>query len=162
MRHRYRVIFLVFLVAMGICLTAATAISQETVVTRMSIDAFDKIMVDKNCRCMVVAMAAWCSPCRKELPVLNKLYEKYKNEGLSLIGLSVDAGGPKVIQPIITKSRVTFPVYWVGEDALRKYKIFGIPMIFLIKNGKILEKIPGQRPEDYLEEKIKKLLMDND
>jgi thiol-disulfide isomerase/thioredoxin len=160
MKRRYGVIFLAFLTAMGICLAASTAISEEIVVTTMSIDAFDNIMADKNCRCMVVAMAAWCSPCRKELPVLNRLYEKYKNEGLSLIGVSVDAGGPNVIQPIITKSHVTFPVYWVGEDAVRKYKIFGIPMIFLIKNGKIIEKIPGQRPEDYLEEKIKKFLMD--
>lgn len=162
MSRRYGVIFVVCLAVMGIDLTAATALSKETVVTRMSIDAFDKIMADKSCRCMVVAMAAWCRPCRKELPVLNKLYEKYKSEGLSLIGLSVDAGGPKVIQPIITKSGVTFPVYWVGEDAVRKYKIFGIPMIFLIKNGNIVEKIPGQRPEEYLEKKIKKLLMDTD
>jgi hypothetical protein len=35
-------------------------------------------------------------------------------------------------------------------------------MIFLIKNGKIIEKIPGQRPEEYLEKKINNLLMDKD
>ena len=160
MRQRYGIIFSVSFTVIVLCLMSTSAISKETIVTAISMDAFDKIMTDENCRCMVVAMAAWCSPCRKELPVLNGLYEKYKEAGLSIIGLSVDPGGPKVIQPIITKSRVTFPVYWVGEDAVRKYKIFGIPMIFLIKNGKIIEKIPGQRPGDYLEKKINNLLMD--
>lgn len=146
------------LVALSLFAAASAATAQETVVTTMSIDAFDKLMTDPSCRCMVVAMAAWCSPCRKELPVLDKLYRRYKREGLSLIGVSVDAGGPKSIQPIVTQARVTFPVYWVGEDAVSRYKIFGIPMIFLIKNGKIVEKIPGQRPEKFWEEKVIHLL----
>jgi thiol-disulfide isomerase/thioredoxin len=142
--------------------TAAISSADGTVVTKMSIDEFENIMTNKDCRCMIVAMAAWCRPCRKELPVLNKLYMKYKNRGLSLIGVSVDPGGPNAIQPVITKTGVTFPVYWVGDDAVRKYKIFGIPMIFLIKNGEIVEKIPGERPEAYLEKKIEALLNASD
>lgn len=158
MEHRCRRYWIACLAAITIVAADFEATAKDTVVTTMSIEAFDKIMTDPSCRCMVVAMAAWCSPCRKELPVLDKLYRKYKREGLSLIGVSVDAGGPKSIQPIVTQARVTFPVYWVGEDAVSKYKIFGIPMIFLIKNGKIVEKIPGQRPEKFLEEKVIHLL----
>jgi thiol-disulfide isomerase/thioredoxin len=148
--------------ATGVFSTAAMSSADETLVTKMSIDEFENIMTDKACRCMIVAMAAWCRPCRKELPVLNRLYMKYKNQGLSLIGVSVDPGGPKAIQPVITKAGVTFPVYWVGDDAVRRYKIFGIPMIFLIKNGEIVDKIPGERPEAYLEKKIEALLNDSD
>ncbi len=51
----------------------------------------------------------------------------------------------------VDKHKVTFPVYWVEGDATKKYRIYGIPMILLIKNGEIVEKIPGQRSETFLE-----------
>ncbi|MEO8933105.1 MAG: TlpA disulfide reductase family protein, partial [Xanthomarina sp.] len=37
--------------------------------------------------------AAWCGPCRKENPNVVKVYEKYKNKGLEIIGVSLD-GAP--------------------------------------------------------------------
>jgi hypothetical protein len=53
---------------------------------------------------------------------------------------------------------VTFPVYWVKGGAAGKYQIYGIPMILLIKNGEIVDRIPGQRSEKFLEKKIEGLL----
>jgi thiol-disulfide isomerase/thioredoxin len=163
MQHllRFRCHYFVLLAVIGLLGSAAAAIAAETVVTRIQLDELDKLMADKDCRCMIVAMAAWCRPCRKELPVLNRLYLKYREKGLSVIGVSVDPGGPEEIQPLITKNKVVFPVYWVGEGAVRKYKIFGIPMIFLVKDGAVVEKIPGERPEALLEQKIEMLLKEN-
>jgi len=34
--------------------------------------------------------ASWCSPCRAEMPVLDKFYQRYQRQGLVLLGLSVD------------------------------------------------------------------------
>jgi thiol-disulfide isomerase/thioredoxin len=34
--------------------------------------------------------ASWCSPCRAEMPVLDKFYQRYRGQGLVLLGLSVD------------------------------------------------------------------------
>src|SRR5690606_41910594 len=34
--------------------------------------------------------AAWCGPCRKENPNVVRIYEKYKDQGLSIIGVSLD------------------------------------------------------------------------
>jgi len=161
MKHPKRPLRIGLLAVIGLIGALSAAIAAETAVTKIQLDEFDKIMSDKDCRCMIVAMAAWCRPCRKELPVLNRLYLKYREAGLSVVGLSVDPGGPKAIEPVLKKNQVGFPVYWVGEAAVRKYKIFGIPMIFLIKNGKIVEKIPGERPEAYWEQKIEMLLQGN-
>ena len=116
------------------------------------------LMEDENCRCMIVAMAAWCSPCRKELPVLNKLFERYRSEGLNVVGISLDLEGPQAMQPIIDKAKVSFPVYWAGESAIKDFDIYAIPMLFIVKDGKVVEKIPGKRSHKYLEKKIKKLL----
>jgi cytochrome c biogenesis protein CcmG, thiol:disulfide interchange protein DsbE len=34
--------------------------------------------------------ATWCAPCRKEMPILDAFYRRYHEQGLELIGISVD------------------------------------------------------------------------
>ena len=34
--------------------------------------------------------ATWCPPCRREIPSLVKIYNKYKNDGLVVIGITMD------------------------------------------------------------------------
>jgi cytochrome c biogenesis protein CcmG, thiol:disulfide interchange protein DsbE len=34
--------------------------------------------------------ATWCAPCRKEMPILDAFYRRYRAQGLELIGISVD------------------------------------------------------------------------
>ncbi len=75
-----------------------------------------------------------------------------------MIGISIDLEGPQAMQPIIDKLKVGFPVYWYGESAVQKFSIFAIPMIFLVKDGRIVEKLPGRRPERELDRKIRDFL----
>ena len=107
---------------------------------------------------LVVAVASWCSPCRRELPALNRLFEKYRNQGLSVAAISVDAEGPQAMQPIVDQLSLDFPVYWTGETALRDYNIIAVPTLFIIKDGRTMERLLGQRSEKFLEKKIQKLL----
>ena len=118
----------------------------------------DQLMTDSDCGCMIAIMAAWCGPCRKELPILAKLYEQYKTKGLKIIGVSLDLEGPTAIQPIVDKAKVEFPVYWVGSKAVEKYNIDALPTLLVIKNGQIVERIIGKRSKQYLTEKIEGLL----
>jgi hypothetical protein len=92
------------------------------------------------------------------LPVINKLYQKYKTQGLQLIGISIDLQGPQAMQPVVDKFKVRFPVYWYGESAVQKFSLFAIPMIFWVKNGQIVEKLPGRRSRKELDKKIRKFL----
>ncbi|MBW1858925.1 MAG: TlpA family protein disulfide reductase [Deltaproteobacteria bacterium] len=57
----------------------------------------NKIVKESEGAVMVV-LAAWCFPCRQELPTLVKLHDKYKSQGLEMVGISVDIGGPSMIQ----------------------------------------------------------------
>jgi thiol-disulfide isomerase/thioredoxin len=138
--------------------TLAPAAEDRIVVEKMDASGLEHLMKDPNNQRMIVAMAAWCGPCRKELPTLVKLFEKYENQGLKMVGISLDANGPEAMQPILDKVRVNFPVYWVGIDVARQFNIYAIPMIFFIKDGQVVEKLPGQRSERFLEKKIQKLL----
>jgi thiol-disulfide isomerase/thioredoxin len=92
------------------------------------------------------------------LPILNKLYKKYKEKGLKLIGISIDLEGPRAMQPVIDKLQVSFPVYWYGDAAVQKFSLFAIPIIFLVKNGQVVEKLPGRRSEKALNKKIREFL----
>lgn len=118
----------------------------------------EKLMEKQDCPLMIIAMAAWCSPCRKELPTLQKLYDKYKDRGLKMVGISLDIGGPSAMQSIVDGYGLQFPIYWGGEKVTEKYQISAIPSIFIVKGGKIVEQIKGARGERFLEEKFKYLL----
>ena len=127
-------------------------------IQKISESALDELIHTRNHKMVVTFMAAWCGPCIDELPVLNKLYQKYKTHGLNLIGISIDMEGPRAMQPIIDKLKIDFPVYWYGESAVKKFSIFAIPMIYLVKDGQIIEKLPGRRPGKELDKKIRKFL----
>ncbi len=124
----------------------------------MEIAEFDRMIGGVGKRHLIVIMAAWCAPCRKELPILIKLYDRYKSKGLSMIGLSLDLDGPGAMEPIAREAGVTFPIYWLGEEAVTHYDITAMPMLFLMESGKIMEKIPGLRSEEYLNGKILEFL----
>jgi thiol-disulfide isomerase/thioredoxin len=132
--------------------------SAGVAVQKISESALDELINARNNKIVVAFMAAWCGPCIDELPVLNKLYQKYKTLGLKLIGISIDLEGPRAMQPIIDKLKVGFPVYWYGESAVQKFSIYAIPMIYLVKDGRIIEKLPGRRSGKELDKKIRKFL----
>jgi thiol-disulfide isomerase/thioredoxin len=120
--------------------------------------ALDELINKPNEALMVSFMAAWCGPCIDELPALNNLYRKYKNQGLTVIGISIDLEGAAAIQPAVKKLKIEFPVYWFGEKAIEKFNLTAIPLVLVIKRGKIVERIPGRRSEQSLDRKVRALL----
>ena len=152
MRISTAVLFLVIFIYSHI--DASAGITVE----RISESALDELINARNNKIVVTFMAAWCGPCIDELPTLNKLYKTFKAKGLKLIGISIDLEGPRAMQPIIDKLQVRFPVYWYGESAVQKFSIFAIPMIFFVKDGRIVAKLPGQRSERELTTKIREFL----
>ena len=120
--------------------------------------ALDKLINSKNHILIVSFMAAWCGPCIDELPALNNLYRKYKDQGLKVIGISIDLEGAVAIQPVVNKLKIEFPVYWFGEKAVQKFNLTAIPLVLVIKRGKIVERLPGRRSEKFLERKVKALI----
>lgn len=141
-----------------IFLSINTDASSGVTVEKISESALDELINARNNKIVVTFMAAWCGPCIDELPTLNKLYKKYSAHGLNLIGISIDLAGPRAMQPIIDKLQVRFPVYWYGEVAVQKFSLFAIPMIFFVKDGQIVAKMPGQRSEKVLNKKIREFL----
>jgi thiol-disulfide isomerase/thioredoxin len=127
-------------------------------VERMSLAEFKRLIASANSSYVIVVMAAWCRPCIEELPDLVKRDKKYRHKGLNMIGISIDLEGPNAMQPFLDKYEVNFPVYWVGEKAVSELNIYGIPMIMLVKDGEIVEKIVGKRSRKFLDKTIRNFL----
>jgi peroxiredoxin len=106
--------------------------------------------------------ASWCGPCRKENPNVVIAYNKFKDKGFTVLGVSLDnAGGKEKWIEAIKKdnlgawANVSDLKYWSSEPAL-KYGVTGIPQNFLIDpSGKIIAK--SLRGEDLLK-KLEELL----
>ncbi len=90
--------------------------------------------------------ATWCSPCRREMPSLIKLYHKYNNQGLVLLAVSVDEQR-RAVENFTRKLPLPFPVISDPEEKISShYKVFAYPTSFLIdRNGIIRKIITGER-----------------
>jgi thiol-disulfide isomerase/thioredoxin len=148
--------------AIAVLLSASLAHCSDTrpttnAVVAIDLTTLDQITSDGDFQGLVIVMASWCPPCRHELPILAKLYEKYKGTGPQIIALSIDADGPKAVQPLINKIGVSFPVYWAGTPAVQHYKISGIPLVMVFKEGKLIQKLIGGQSENTIEQILKAL-----
>jgi thiol-disulfide isomerase/thioredoxin len=144
----------VIAVLAGFILTAPALGDKPVRVKRLGMTQMDQMIRDPANRLVVVFLAAWCMPCIKELPDLNEIFIRNEAQGFKIVGFSLDLEGPRAIQPILTKHRVRFPVYWVGEEAVEKYDIKGIPLLWFVRNGQVVETLMGQRSRKFLEAKM--------
>ena len=127
-------------------------------VKRIDEASLNKIISADDNRLVLSFMAAWCGPCIDELPALNKLHNRYKDRGLQIVGISIDIEGPGAMQPIVKKLKIEFPIYWCGEKAIDKFKLNAIPMLLFIRQGEMIERLNGNRPEKFLDQKIREFL----
>jgi len=146
-------LFIITIIAL-IMLPATHVNASPVKIENISSASFDQIINDKDNKHLIFFMTSWCGQCRKELPTLIKLHEKYRDKGLKTIGISLDLDCPKVMQPILSMLKVNFPFYCVEEKVAIKYKIIAVPMLFLVKEGRIVEKIIGKRSEKFLDKKL--------
>jgi thiol-disulfide isomerase/thioredoxin len=104
--------------------------------------------------------ATWCSPCRKEIPELEKIHQKYKNKNFVLLGISLDADAvPFMIKTFAKDMKITYPVLMGTPEVADGYLISGVPVTVLInKEGKIYKQFDGLVPTRFLENALKDLL----
>lgn len=94
---------------------------------------------DLNGRVVLVNFwATWCPPCRKEMPDLEALYEKYKDRGFVILAIS-DEESEKV-SPFIAERKITYPVLLdAGRKVNELFVIEGIPKTFVFnREGKLV------------------------
>lgn len=101
--------------------------------------------------------AAWCGPCRRENPNVVRVYEKYKDKGLEIIGVSLDRPNQKqrwldaIAKDNLTWHHVSHLQYF-NDPIARQYSVNSIPAMFVLdEEGRIVaKKLRGQALEDQI------------
>ncbi|MDG1291819.1 MAG: TlpA disulfide reductase family protein [Flavobacteriaceae bacterium] len=101
--------------------------------------------------------ASWCRPCRVENPNLVRTYNKLKDKGLKVVGVSLDKSKDNWIKAIeddgLQWSHVSNLKYW-NEPIAKAYQVRSIPATFILdEKGKIIAKnLRGAALEQKVEE----------
>jgi peroxiredoxin len=110
--------------------------------------------------------ATWCPPCKEGIPYLNQLYREYRKDGLVVIGISLDRGGPEEVRRFLDQKGVEYINVMGNEEIFQAYsglpglgKIQGIPTAFIVdREGRVRKKFVGLTPKQTLEATIKPIL----
>ena len=79
--------------------------------------------------------ATWCPPCIGEMPGIQKLYDKFKeNDNVKFIVISYEE--PEKVKSFINRKNYTFPVYTAKYQAPGIFASKGIPVTFLISEDR--------------------------
>lgn len=87
--------------------------------------------------------ASWCGPCRRENPAVKAIYEKYKDKGFEIYGVSLDNDANKwkaaIAKDGLTWNHVSELKGWTST-AGKAYGVSSIPATFLIdEEGRIVK-----------------------
>jgi peroxiredoxin len=105
--------------------------------------------------------ATWCHGCVLEVPWFIEFQERYKDSGLSVIGVSMDEGW-KPVKAFVEEKRVNYPVVIGNEDLGKLYGLNSMPMTLLIdRSGEIAASYTGVVDKGICESKLRTLLQEN-
>jgi thiol-disulfide isomerase/thioredoxin len=127
------------------------------------IEAGKKVKLDdfKGKVVMLDFWATWCGPCRMELPILQKIHEKYKDKKFAFVAINVREEKSKV-SDFATKQKFTFPVALDADGATTgNYMVSAFPTLFLIDQKGVVKQVHmGYDPaiEQTLQSEIDALL----
>jgi len=100
--------------------------------------------------------ATWCPPCRKEMPDLETLYQRFQAKGFVVLAIS-DEEAAKV-EPFIKERGVTFPVLLdPGRKVNKEFIVEGIPHSFVYdREGKLVTQSIDMRTQKQFLEMLSK------
>ena len=98
--------------------------------------------------------ATWCAPCRAEVPYLVRLSNKYKANGLEVVGITIDSENTEQINNFIKEFKVDYPILLtIPGSILSRQK--AVPMSLLVdEKGILTKKYVGAIKESVFEKDI--------
>jgi thioredoxin 1 len=104
-------------------------------VISVSVDTFDKVVLQSPNLVMVDFWATWCGPCKIIAPVVEELAKEYAGK-VDFAKVNTDE----------------------NPDLASRFNIRGIPTLIFFKGGKVLDQVVGAVPKGQLKSKIDSLL----
>jgi thiol-disulfide isomerase/thioredoxin len=90
--------------------------------------------------------ATWCSPCRRAVPDLERLYEQYRDVGIVVLGVNIHDTNDPV--EYADRMGISYPILVAGEGVAERYGVSGIPAFVVVSpEGEIVFREDGWSPK---------------
>ena len=103
--------------------------------------------------------ASWCPPCRDETPGMERIWRKYEDQGVVILGINVQ-DGEKEAERYISEFGVTFSNALDLDGSITvDYGVTGLPVTFFIDNDSVVKgRWVGSISEDRLDNWVSNLI----
>lgn len=93
--------------------------------------------------------ATWCEPCEREMPAMERLYQRIPRDRFELVAVSIDDEDAKVAE-FVKRYSLTFPIAMDRDKHVSEaYQTMGVPESLLVdRNGRVVERYVGPREWD--------------
>lgn len=104
--------------------------------------------------------ATWCGPCKVEMPWFIEFQKKYQDKRFTVVGVSMDEDGWKVVNPYVQARGINYPILLGNEELAKRYDgLDALPTTLVLdRNGKIEAKHMGLVAKSVYEKEIEQLL----
>lgn len=106
--------------------------------------------------------ATWCPPCRKQLPELKKIYQRYRSRGLRVVGVACDSikgDGPEAVTDFVKEYKLDYPILIGTDEVVDGFDVQGIPATFFVtRQGRVLARMDGAGANGELSDATRNLL----
>ncbi len=89
--------------------------------------------------------ASWCPPCRAETPVLRGVYSRHRDDGLEMVGVSVQESSAGDVRRYVDAYGIDYPIVAdLTGSIFRTWRVYGLPTQFLLdRDGTIRAIVQG-------------------
>ncbi len=130
-------------------------------ITFTDADGKEKTLADFKGKTVLLNMwATWCTPCRKEMPALDRLQAELGGDKFEVVALSVDRGGVEASKRFFEQIKVSSLATYVDKSgkSSKPLRIIGMPTTLLIDpEGREIGRLVG--PAEWDSEEAKKLII---
>lgn len=85
--------------------------------------------------------ASWCVPCRLSMPALDKLYQRFRERGFTVVGVNKDVAA-RDAQGFAERVKVSFPLVSDGDDAVaRAFDVKAMPSGYLVDRRGVVREV---------------------
>ncbi|HEY61273.1 MAG TPA: TlpA family protein disulfide reductase [Anaerolineae bacterium] len=108
--------------------------------------------------------ASWCLPCRKEMPIMQRVYQDYKDKGFIVFAVNVtNQDNRSDAIAFFEKNNLSFPLLFDDTgDVSNLYRLHSLPTTFFVGRDGIIDDIVygGPMSEALIRTKVEQMLKD--
>lgn len=89
---------------------------------------------------LVVFWEVWCPHCRREVPAIEATFEKYKGDGLNVVGVTkvTKSATDAEVTAFIKENNLSYPIAKETGALSERFGVRGIPAAAVVKDGKVV------------------------